>query len=184
MDRVRLAGQSGEHRVGDEAARANDARVAKLKEYIKLQDEDRALVMLAINEQKKVVGWALTLLITSKGSKDRSLDGWYLMGVMVHPQFRRQGIGQQLTRRRIKWLESRTRKVRYFTQADNDIARGLHDKFEFKAVCMVDSIAGISFGTNERMVFELDLRKRKRTPSSQPPITRNTARPKSNRHHH
>jgi ribosomal protein S18 acetylase RimI-like enzyme len=181
MDRVRLAGQSGEHRVGEDAINANDARVAKLKEYIKLQDEERAQVMLAINEDQKVVAWALTLLITSKGNKDHSFDGWYLMGVMVHPDFRRQGIARQLTRRRIRWLESRTRKVRYFTHEDNDIARALHDKFDFKAVCLVDEIAGIKFGKDERMVFELDISKRTRTASSQAPVQARPKRPKSSR---
>ena len=184
MDRVRLAGQSGEHKVGEKAVRSDSARLAELRSFIKLQEENRAFVLLAINPKKEIVGWALSLLIISSGKKDtdRSDDGWYLMGVMVHPKYRRQGIGEQLTRRRIKWLESRARKVRYFTQADNKVSRGLHDKFGFKALRLVDSIAGLRFGENEKLVFELKLSKRKSTPPSNTATATASLRPKSKQH--
>ena len=184
MDHVRLAGQSGEHRLGDNDSSTATARLAELKSFIKLQEENRAYVLLAVTEKKDIVGWALSLLITSPSRKaeDRVDDGWYLMGVMVHPKYRRQGIAEQLTKRRIKWLESRTRRVRYFTQIDNKISRDLHDKFGFKPVRMVDSIGGLRFGQNERLVFELFLSKRSSTAPKNSAVTVKAARPKSKRY--
>lgn len=61
-------------------------------------------------------------------------EGWYLSGVLVAPEFRRYGIGLELTRKRIAWIRDRAQVVRFHTSATNLASIAMHEKLGFKEV--------------------------------------------------
>jgi ribosomal protein S18 acetylase RimI-like enzyme len=61
-------------------------------------------------------------------------EGWYLLGVTVAPQWRRKGIGEELTRRRMQWVAERADTVYYFTHPDNLASQALHERLGFVEV--------------------------------------------------
>jgi predicted GNAT family acetyltransferase len=61
-------------------------------------------------------------------------EGWYLLGVTVAPEWRRKGIGEALTRRRMQWVAERADTVYYFTHRDNLASQVLHERLGFVEV--------------------------------------------------
>ncbi|MEL6342168.1 MAG: GNAT family N-acetyltransferase [Myxococcota bacterium] len=59
-------------------------------------------------------------------------EGWYLIGIIVSPPFRRRGVGRALTGYRLKQLILRgAEEVFYFTDVDNLASVALHKAFGF-----------------------------------------------------
>lgn len=61
-------------------------------------------------------------------------EGWYLSGLLVAPEFRRNGIGLELTRQRIAWIGTRAQVVRFHTSAANLASIAMHEKLGFGQV--------------------------------------------------
>jgi ribosomal protein S18 acetylase RimI-like enzyme len=71
--------------------------------------------------------------------------GWYLMGLVVTPAFRRRGIAAELTRRRLAWIAERAGEVFYFVNAQNRASIALHDGFQFEEVTRDFTYPGVTF---------------------------------------
>jgi ribosomal protein S18 acetylase RimI-like enzyme len=61
-------------------------------------------------------------------------EGWYLLGVIVAPAFRRRGIAARLTRCRLEWIAERADEAWFFTEVMNHASIALHERFGFVAV--------------------------------------------------
>jgi ribosomal protein S18 acetylase RimI-like enzyme len=59
-------------------------------------------------------------------------EGWYLMGLLVDPPFRRRGIGERLTRARLDWLRARAPRCFYYASALNRASIDLHQRLGFE----------------------------------------------------
>ena len=86
-------------------------------------------------EGGEVVGWGIARHVEpTVTDDDHAPSGWYLMGVIVRPDRQRRGHGAALTRARLDWLATRTDRVRYFTDGDNEASQRLHASFGFRRV--------------------------------------------------
>ena len=66
---------------------------------------------------------------TPNGMQPESFPaGWYLSGLLVAREFRRYGIGLELTRQRIAWIGDRAKVVRFHTSATNRASISMHEK--------------------------------------------------------
>ncbi len=61
-------------------------------------------------------------------------EGWYLLGVIVSPAFRRRGIGAELTRCRLAWIAERAGDAWFFTEVENHASIALHERCGFVEV--------------------------------------------------
>lgn len=53
-------------------------------------------------------------------------EGWYLTGVVVHPDYRRRGVGSQLTIARLDWIGERSDRAYYVANERNRVSIALH----------------------------------------------------------
>jgi len=83
-------------------------------------------------------------------------DGWYLLGLVVDPRFRRQGVGRRLTAERLRWLHGRTDRVWYFVSSANRASIDLHTEFGFGLSAENLDFPGVSF-TGTGLLFGADL---------------------------
>ncbi len=69
--------------------------------------------------------------------------GHYLGGVVVGPQWRRQGVGSLLTKARLEWIWQRSDRAFYFTNEHNDASIELHRRFGFIPIFTGPTIRGV-----------------------------------------
>jgi ribosomal protein S18 acetylase RimI-like enzyme len=62
---------------------------------------------------------------------DAAPPGWYLLGLVVGPAWRRRGIGEALTTARMAWVAERADRVYYFTAHENRVSQELHQRLGF-----------------------------------------------------
>lgn len=61
-------------------------------------------------------------------------SGYYLVGLIVAPEWRRHGIGELLTLDRIRWVAERADTVWYFANVANGATLDLHQRLGFEEV--------------------------------------------------
>ena len=71
--------------------------------------------------------------------------GYYLTGVLVAPAHRRLGVGEQLTRARMRWAAERAGEMWYFTNAGNRASLRLHEELGFSEVTRDFVFPGVTF---------------------------------------
>lgn len=84
--------------------------------------------------------------------------GWYLMGVIVHPAYRRRGIGTALTRARLRWIRARSRAAYYFANRENRASIDLHERVGFAAVADEFEYERANFNHGDGSLYRIDLR--------------------------
>ncbi len=80
--------------------------------------------------------------------------GWYLTGLMIHPDYRRKGIGRYLTSWRIEKIQAISDKVYYFTNIHNVASVKLHEELGFQEKTRDFQIPGVEF-SGEGVLFFL-----------------------------
>jgi ribosomal protein S18 acetylase RimI-like enzyme len=60
--------------------------------------------------------------------------GYYLIGLVVDPNWRRRGIARAITRARLAWVAERAAEAWYFADRDNAVSMRLHDQAGFARV--------------------------------------------------
>lgn len=61
-------------------------------------------------------------------------DGYYLIGLIISPDRRRHGIGELLTRERMRWTAERADEIYYFANLANGAILDLNQRFGFTEV--------------------------------------------------
>lgn len=111
---------------------AVDVRRARLA--ADLADPEKYTVVAEVDGE--VAGYALVLRhrISPTDPPNTAPDGYYLIGLIVAPEHRRHGIGELLTRERIRWTAERADEVFYFANVANGATLDLHLSFGFTEV--------------------------------------------------
>lgn len=99
-----------------------------------VEDPDRLLTVATWDQ--RVVGYGRTgLFRPPQDAPDNAAPaGFYLFGLVVHPDHRRQGLGQALTTYRLNWLAPRTGRMWYFADVGNPVSTALHESVGFRRV--------------------------------------------------
>ena len=77
------------------------------------------------------VGYGKAGWCDNAGGADPAPTGMYLTGLVVLPAWRRCGIGEELTRRRMNWVGQRGETAWVFTNARNRASLALHTRLGF-----------------------------------------------------
>jgi ribosomal protein S18 acetylase RimI-like enzyme len=71
--------------------------------------------------------------------------GYYLTGLLVVPEYRQRGIGEQLTRARMAWTAARATEIWFFANAANRASLLLHHGLGFREVTRDFTYPGVTF---------------------------------------
>ena len=85
--------------------------------------------------------------------------GWYLTGLVVAPEARRQGVGRSLTQARLEQHRARgAERCRCVTNADNLSSIALHTELGFEIEAELDSFPGVRFEGGRGALYLISLR--------------------------
>ncbi|MGA7192542.1 MAG: ribosomal protein S18-alanine N-acetyltransferase [Anaerolineales bacterium] len=94
--------------------------------YYEVKNNFAARCFVAETEDRKVIGMVISWVI---------LDELHIATIAVHPDFRRQGIGELILTKALQdGREAGTQHALLEVRAGNDAAQSLYRKFGFKAV--------------------------------------------------
>jgi len=142
---------------------AEPARIqpAILAEYEALANrEARRLCLLAFIDESLVgYGRARWMEPDPQEGARNAPPGWYLNGLLVSPQIRRQGVGEALTLGRLGQLrELGASEVFYFSNSANQASIDLHLRLGFSEMTRDFAFPGVHFfGTGVGVLFRLPL---------------------------
>ncbi|GAA1132758.1 hypothetical protein GCM10009630_33480 [Kribbella jejuensis] len=99
-----------------------------------LQDPEKYTVVAEVGGE--IAGYALVLghKVSPDDPPTTAPDGYYLIGLIVAPKWRRRGIGDLLTIERMRWVAERAYEVYYFANLQNGATLDLHQRFGFTEV--------------------------------------------------
>jgi GNAT superfamily N-acetyltransferase len=97
---------------------------------------------------------------------DVAPPGFYLFGVVVRDDWRRHGVGLELTRRRLDWIRERAAEAFYFANAQNRASIDLHARLGFVEVTRDFTFPGASFDGGVGILFRADLTRPIATPGA------------------
>lgn len=106
-----------------------------------LTPQDDRIVVVAVVDGE-IVGVAKTHFHSEPDGAAPA--GYYLGGIVVAPDFRRRGVGSDLTRSRLEWIWSRSTRAYFFTDADNTASIGMHEALGFRFVDRFAAIRGVT----------------------------------------
>lgn len=121
-----------------------------------LDSSDRATLVAFIDGQVAgygTVGWFASI---RSDSDSATPGGWYLLGLVVAPQHRRQGVGRLLTAARLVWIGPRSRRVWYFVSSANRASIDLHTELGFHLIATDIKVPGVAF-TESGELYAADL---------------------------
>ena len=118
---------------------------------------DELWLTALVGERRVGYGKVASLVVPPGAPPNHAPAGHYLGGVSVHPDFRRRGIGHELTRRRLAWIAERASEAFYFVNAQNRASSDLHARFGFVEVTRDFFVPGVSFTGGTGVLFRVDL---------------------------
>lgn len=97
--------------------------------------EELGIVLVAVERDRIVAtGRVAYFEAPPDAPANAAPNGWYLMGVNVHPEQRRKGVGSEITRARLEWIFERASRAWFFTGKTNGASIALHRLFHFELV--------------------------------------------------
>jgi len=136
----------------------------KLSEYLSRFDRDLTNsprspddLWLTAEVNGAPVGYGKVSLIVPaiEAPPNHAPHGYYLGGVSVAPEWRRRGIGIELTRRRVEWISQRAPEAFYFANVRNRASIDLHAKVGFVELTRDFYLPGASFVGGIGVLFRL-----------------------------
>ncbi|MGA9598090.1 MAG: GNAT family N-acetyltransferase [Acidimicrobiia bacterium] len=101
----------------------------------------------------RVVGYGLAGWLDSETAP----HGFYLLGIVTDPSFRRMGIAHEITLQRLDWIRERADEAFYFANAANAATIDLHARFGFREVQRASEIAGVTFDGGSGILYRAAL---------------------------
>ena len=104
--------------------------MVKISKAIKTQEHNESLrkTWVALKNEK-IIGFSkLGFHNTIINDFPDLIEGWYLTGITIHPDWRRKGAGQRLVNTRLDWLQGKTDVVYYWSGKKNKVS----DKYIIK----------------------------------------------------
>jgi ribosomal protein S18 acetylase RimI-like enzyme len=95
----------------------------------------KSLFLVAAHEER-IIGYGKAAHFSPPEGSPPNVapEGWYLTGVVVHPEYRRRGVGSQLTIARLAWIEERSARAYYVANERNRVSIALHRAVGFVEV--------------------------------------------------
>lgn len=114
----------------------------------------RSLLLVA-TLRDRVVGYGKTRDFTPPANSplNAAPAGWYLTGVVIHPEHRRRGLGLELTLARLTWIRQRSGTAYYFANARNQVSIDLHRTAGFVELTRDFSFPGAEFEGGTGILF-------------------------------
>jgi ribosomal protein S18 acetylase RimI-like enzyme len=145
------------------AEREGTTQDIQLKSFEMLLSQKQArgqFIILVADVCGEVIGFGKCGFFTPPDDAPYNIapKGWYLMGVIVTPKFRRRQIAHQLTQARLHWLAQRASKAYYFASAQNRVSIELHRQFGFIEATRDFSFPNTIFTGGVGVLFEVDLK--------------------------
>ena len=109
----------------------------------------------------KVIGYGRAVHVRDslENAGDAVPQGWYLIGVIVTAEFRRRGIGTELTRHRLNWISQRADVAYFFANSINRPSIDLHRRFGFEEIRRPFKFPNVTFsGAGVGVLFRINLR--------------------------
>ncbi len=106
----------------------------------------------------QLIGWSRASLFEAPSDAPSNVapNGWYLLGLAVHPEFRRRGVGAALTDARLGWISERSAMAWYFTDETNEASIRLHRSRGFRYVASNFWFPGTNFHRGSGTLFVRD----------------------------
>ncbi|MER7247096.1 GNAT family N-acetyltransferase [Kribbella sp. NPDC000426] len=99
-----------------------------------LEDPERYIAVAVVGDEVVGYGGVIHHELSPADPPTTAPTGYYLIGLIVSPDRRRSGIGELLTRDRIRWVTERAGEVYTFVNLSNGAIRDLHENFGFTEV--------------------------------------------------
>ena len=120
-----------------------------------IESTDRLLVVAERAEDVVGYGRVLRFVPEPDAPADIAPSGYYLMGLVVHPDHRRRGVAAALTRARLEWISKHASDAWYFANAHNAASIALHAPFGFKEVTRAFVYPRVDFDRGEGVLFRV-----------------------------
>ena len=121
-----------------------------------LEDIGSADRLLVVGERAgEVIGYGRVLRFVPEpdAPADIAPSGYYLMGLVVHPDHRRRGVAAALTQARLDWISRHANEAWYFANARNAASIALHAPFGFEEVTRSFFYPRVDFDRGEGILF-------------------------------
>ena len=134
-------------------------REARFREEIRDHGGDAHRLLMVATQGERTLGYGRAVYFEPPVGSPENIApaGWYLAGVIVGQAHRRQGIGAELTRRRLEWVQQSATEAFYFVNAQNRVSLALHDAFHFEEVTRDFVFPGVAFVGGEGVLFRAAL---------------------------
>lgn len=110
-----------------------------------LGKDDHHLLVAVVGHEVVGFGQVMPFVAPSGAPIDVAPDGYYLVGLVVAPAWRRRGIGERLTIARMAWVAQRADAVWFFANARNGATLDLHRRLGFVEVSRQFTVPGVTF---------------------------------------
>jgi len=137
------------------ASPGSDASIWHASFVEDIESPDRLLVVAERAGDVVAYGRVLRFEPEPDSPIDIAPAGYYLMGLVVHSDHRREGMGAALTQARIDWISRRATEVWYFANAHNAASIALHEAFGFEEVTRSFFYPRVDFDRGEGILFRL-----------------------------
>ena len=109
---------------------------------VDLQSTDRYVAVACAGDEVVGYGGVIRHQVAAGDPPDTAPSGYYLIGLIIAPDWRRRGIGELLTRDRLRWTAERTDHVYTFASLANAAILDLHERFGFQEVTRAFTFPG------------------------------------------
>ncbi|WP_185445923.1 GNAT family N-acetyltransferase [Kribbella qitaiheensis] len=99
-----------------------------------LENPDRYVAVACAGDDVVGYGGVIRHQLMSGMPADTAPSGYYLIGLIIAPKWRRYGIGELLTIDRMRWTAERADEIYYFANLANGAILDLHQRFRFEEV--------------------------------------------------
>jgi ribosomal protein S18 acetylase RimI-like enzyme len=131
----------------------SDASIWRTTFLEDIEHADRTLIVAECAGELIGYGRAMRFGPGGDAPADIAPPGYYLMGLMVHPDCRRRGIAGALTQARLDWISTQAEEAWYFANARNEASIALHASFDFEEVTRSFFYPRVDFDRGEGILF-------------------------------